>query len=401
MSDPYDPQNQPLPPTDPLGSGQPGRYEEPIQAQEVGSVPPGTATHGARAFPPSPSSSAASPTFVVVPQNPNPLLRWISWFGWVGLMMCVPIIIGMSVAFKQYFDTSEGVQEKFVSGQAMGSDKIAIVNLEGAIMEGDGFVKRQIDRIRKDDDIRAIVVRINSPGGTISGSDFIYHHLTKLKQERKIPLVVSMGSLAASGGYYVAMAVGDQENSIFAEDTTTTGSIGVIIPHYDLSGLLERMDILDDSIATHPRKQLLSMTRAMSEDHRQVLTKYIDQAFSRFKDIVKSGRPKFLHNPSELDTLATGEIFSAQQAVDLGLVDKIGFVEEAVERAAELANLDPKKVRVVTYHHRDNLAGALGFQQAPSTQTWNVSGLADLAVPKAYYLLSSLPPLASSWQESP
>ena len=163
--------------------------------------------------------------------------------------------------------------------------------MRGVIMDGDGFVKQQIDRVRQDDMCKAVVVRVDSPGGTVTGSDYIYHHLKRLREERQIPLVVSMGSVAASGGYYVSMAVGDQERSIFAEPTTTTGSIGVIMPHYDISGLLKQFQIEDDSIASHPRKQLLSMTRPMSDEDREIIQDYIDDSFSRFKEIVKSGRP--------------------------------------------------------------------------------------------------------------
>src|SRR5688500_19769660 len=107
-------------------------------------------------------------------------------------------------------------------------------------MEGDGFVKRQIDRIREDENVKAIVVRVDSPGGTVTGSDYIYHHLKKLRKEKNVPIVVSMGGMAASGGYYVSMAVGDEKDTIFAEPTCETGSIGVILPHYDLSGLMAR-----------------------------------------------------------------------------------------------------------------------------------------------------------------
>jgi len=398
MPDNYDPQGRPLPP-DPLprseASGRGNNPIEEVQAVEVaGPTAPPYRTSATFAAPP-------APAVVVVPQAQNPLLRWVAWLGWMGLMVCVPALIGMSVAFHEYFDTSEGVQEKFVSGDESSQDKVAILKLEGAIMEGDGFVKRQIDRIRKDDKIRAVVLRVNSPGGTISGSDFIFHHLMKLKKDRQIPLVVSMGSLAASGGYYVAMAVGDQPDSIFAETTTTTGSIGVIIPHYDLSGLMERLDIKDDSIATHPRKQLLSMTRTMSDDHRAVLMSYIHQAFGRFKEVVKEGRPKFRADEAALDALATGEIFSAQKALEHGLVDKIGFVEDAVERAAGIAGLDPANVRVVTYKQRENFADVLGLQKTTSTNPWNVAEWVDLTVPQAYYLFTSLPALASSWGETP
>ena len=104
---------------------------------------------------------------------------------------------------------------------------MAIITVSGVIVDGDGYVKKQIERVRQDEDVKAIVLRVNTPGGTVTGSDYILHHLNRLRAERKLPLVVSMGSVAASGGYYVSMAVGDQPQSIYAEPTTTTGSIGV------------------------------------------------------------------------------------------------------------------------------------------------------------------------------
>ena len=109
-------------------------------------------------------------------------------------------------------------------------------------MGEESFAKKQIDQVRDDNHVKAVVLRVDSPGGTVTGSDYIYHHLKKLAEERQIPMVVSMGSVAASGGYYVAMAAGEKENTIYAEPTTWTGSIGVIIPHYDLTGLLEKLE---------------------------------------------------------------------------------------------------------------------------------------------------------------
>jgi signal peptide peptidase SppA len=136
-----------------------------------------------------------------------------------------------------------------------------VLRVAGIIAEGDGYAKRQIDRIREDENVKAVVVRVDSPGGTVTGSDYLYHHLTRLRKEKGVPLVVSMGSIAASGGYYVSMAVGDQEKSIFAEPSGATGSIGVIIPHYSLTGLMKRYEIENTSIASHPNKQMLSMTK--------------------------------------------------------------------------------------------------------------------------------------------
>src|SRR5438045_8468491 len=110
-----------------------------------------------------------------------------------------------------------------------------------------------------------------------------------------------MGGIAASGGYYVSMAVGDKPDTIFAEPTCTTGSIGVMIPHYDISGLMKEYGVKDDSLATHPRKLMLSMTREMSAEERELVQSHIDDMFVRFKSIDQERRPHFAAHPADLD----------------------------------------------------------------------------------------------------
>jgi protease-4 len=206
--------------------------------------------------------------------------------------------------------------------------------------------------------------------------------------------------MAASGGYYVSMAVEDQENSIFAEPTTTTGSIGVIIPHYNVAELMKEHGVVDDSIASHERKQILSMTRDLSPEHRAIIQSYVDESFGRFKNIVKSGRPLFQKDGEALDQLATGEIFSADQALKHGLVDKIGFIEEAIDRALELAKLQKDDVRVVKFNKPATLLGGLGAaearQQLGLNQMNGLSSLLELSTPRAFYLFTSFPTLAVS-----
>lgn len=350
---------------------------------------------------PSTTSMPAGPAagqVVYVSQHAGPLRRWLSWLGWVGCFICLSLILGIYARHREYFDTSGGVQERYHSGAKTARDKVAIIEVGGVIASGEGSVKKQIDRVREDKRVKAVVLRIDSPGGTITGSDYIYHHLGQLKQDRKIPLVVSMGSIAASGGYYVAMAVGDEPRSIFAEPTTTTGSIGVIVPHYDLSGLLERLDIKDDSIVSHPRKRLLSMTKPLSGDDREVLQAYMDEAFVRFKDTVKSGRPAFRGNQNQqaLDELATGEIFSASRACEKGLVDEIGFIEDAIRRAAELAGLAPDEYRVVSYRTPMTLMNLLVSARSADESAWEWRTLLEMSVPRAYYLATSWPTLATA-----
>jgi protease-4 len=234
------------------------------------------------------------------------LSRVAGWLGWMGFFFCGVLLLGQWATLYEYFDTTNGIEEKYVSGATLSEDKVAVLSIEGVIMEGEGFVKHQIDRIRDDKGVKAIVVRVNSPGGTVTGSDYMLHHLNKLRKEKGVPLVVSMGSLAASGGYYVSMAVGDQENAIFAEPTTTTGSIGVIIPHYDLSGLLAKLDVKDDSIASHERKQMLAMTKPIPPEHREIIQKQINEMFGRFKEIIKDGRPGVRQGPGRARSIGDG-----------------------------------------------------------------------------------------------
>ena len=305
--------------------------------------------------------------------------------------------MGFYGRFNKYFDTSHGLTEKYVSGEKFGDDKIVVLTIDGVIMSGEGFVKKQIDRITEDDHVKAIVIRVNSPGGTVTGSDYIYHHLKKMRDAKKVPIVVSMGSLAASGGYYVAMAVGDQERSIYAEPTTMTGSIGVMMSHYDVSGLMDKLSVKDDSIASHERKLMLSMTKPMPAEHRELMQGTINDMFERFKTIVKEGRPAFRKDPEALDQLATGEVFLAEKAKGFGLVDEIGFIEDAVERALELAHLTKEKTRVVKYTRPESLLDVLEGSSA-STQSSYARAIAELSVPRAYYLYSSLPALTSNWR---
>lgn len=350
-------------------------------------------------------------TQTIVVQAPSS--RWGSWWsrlGWMGFIICAFSLYSLSVKVSHYFDTTGGITEKYHSGStnATTTDKIAIITISGAIMDGDGFAQQQIEKIKKDDHIKGVVLRIDSPGGSVSASDYIYHHLKELRvaklkklkektpdEKHEFPMIVSMGSMAASGGYYIAMAVGDQPQSIYAEPTTTTGSIGVLIPHYDISGLLEKYDIKDDTIATHPRKTMLSMTKEMTPEERELVRDYINESFSRFKDIIKEGRPHFKKDESALNELATGEIFSAQQAKKSGLVDEIGFIEAAIDRTIELAKLDKEKVRVVKYENPNTLFG-MQLAQAKSTNATALEALMELATPKAYYMCTSLPPLMRS-----
>jgi protease-4 len=229
----------------------------------------------------------------------------------------------------------------------------------------------------------------------VSGSDEIHHRLGQLATKRDLPVVVSMGGIAASGGYYVAMANGGRDDVIFAEPATLTGSIGVIIPHFDLSKMLKRFDVRDDSVASGPLKEMLSPTKdrtpELADRERRLLKSLVDDMFVRFKEIVRAGRPKL--DAEAVDKVATGQIFTAQQAKEAGLVDRIGFLEDAVARAVELAGLTDTTARVVKYSKPKGLLDEVLGGDAGAGSRVTLEAFAELTTPRAWYLCSWWPAL--------
>ena len=363
----------------------------------MSTVPPGEAG----------SRPGASPPQVIIQQRPPTALGRYGKFLIIALVLAVMTIIGQRASYRSYFSPAGEPQEKYHSLSEEAEQKIAIIRIEGTILDTDGFVKKQIDRVREDESVVGVVLRIDSPGGTVTASDYLYHQLIDMANDREpaknrqFPVVVSMGGICASGGYYLAMAVGDRPDAIFAEPSTWSGSIGVVIPHYDLSGLLESWHVKDDSIASHKYKLMGSPTRALSPEERaeerQLLTTLVDESFERFKNIVRSGRPKLNGDEAALDKATTGQIFTTEQALELGLVDQQGFLEDAVQRAAELAGRDPHELRCVKYEEpptgMDMLLGA-DSGLAPAA-TLDLGAIARLAGMRPYYLWNWLPAILS------
>ncbi len=314
----------------------------------------------------------------------------------VGASFLLNVVL-LAVSASLIGDGGPRVQEKYVSHDKTAEDKVVILPIEGIILEAeDGFVKRSIDAAMKDAHVKAVVLRVDSPGGSVSGSDYLYYHLRKLAEAKKIPIVVSMGSIAASGGYYVSMAVGHEPNTIFAEPTCFTGSIGVIMPHYNVAGFMQEHGLVDDSIASHKLKEMGAITKPITPEEKKIFEALIKDSFDHFKKVVRSGRSEFDKDPAKLDSLATGQVYSAQQALDNKLIDKIGFQEDAVERAIELAHLDGNKVKVVQYKPEAGLSTILMGGQSRTSELTELKVLLEMTTPKAYYLASWLPGLAGA-----
>jgi len=281
------------------------------------------------------------------------------------------------------------VTEKMIGGNKNADHKIVVVTIDGLITSNaEGFVAKQIRRVISDTKVKAVVLRVNSPGGTMSGSDYYHHLLKKMKSERKIPIVVSMGSIAASGGYYVSM-VG---NEIYAEPSTITGSIGVIASLFDASELFNKIGVESTPIVSGPHKAMGSFMKPMSEEERVLWQRLIDDNFDRFKKIIREGRGEFANNPAELDKLATGQVYTANEAVANKLIDKIGFLDDAIEQAGLLARLDERDYKVIQYKPKLDFMEMLLESRAPN-KLLSGKTLSDMTTPKVYLICPHVIPV--------
>ena len=189
--------------------------------------------------------------------------------------------------------------------------------------------------------VRAVVLRINSPGGTVTASDILYHEVMRFKERRKVPVVASILDVGASGGYYVALAA----DRILAHPTTVTGSIGVLMLTLNASGLLEKIGVSASYVKSGEFKDMGSPFRALRPEERALFQDLIDRFYARFVELVARSRKL---DEAKVRGFADGRIYTAGEALSLGLIDQIGYLEDAIAAAKGAAGL--KDARVVTYH---------------------------------------------------
>jgi len=250
------------------------------------------------------------------------------------------------------FEEPEPLKEKTISGYSR--DKVLLLDINGMLLEGPhrllglwkgvttpSQVKEELEKAAKDDHIKAVVLKINSPGGTVSASDVILHELQNFKAERHLPLVVCLEGLAASGGYYLAQA-GDL---IFAYPTCITGSIGVIAMKFNVRGLMDKVGLDTDLVKTGAWKDFWSPFRPATPKEKEMMQQIIEEFYRDFLNVVATGRKMSL---KELQPLADGRIFTAPQARDLKLLDKIGYLDDALKEAQALAGIEG--ARIVRYY---------------------------------------------------
>ncbi len=276
-----------------------------------------------------------------------------SFFG-LGSMLLIMLVIaffsfGRVVVSGEDSVKSRKVSETVISGA--GHDKIVIVPIKGIIGDKAGkgaffnmpsavqIVKDSLEQAASDKSVKAVILEIDSPGGGITASDIIYNNIAGFKKSTQKTVVVFMRDLAASGGYYIAVAA----DKIIAHPTTITGSIGVIMPLMNVTKLVEKYGIENSSIKSGRMKDIGSPFKKMEPDEERILSGIINEMYMRFVSLIAKGRNMPVE---EVKELADGRIFTGNQAVENGLIDQTGYLEDAIEEAKELSGvIDAKIIR--------------------------------------------------------
>ncbi|HUT02700.1 MAG TPA: signal peptide peptidase SppA [bacterium] len=270
----------------------------------------------------------------------------------VSIVLVVALVVGLCGCYVKFPTFGERIRlsEQMLEKAKGTKDKILLVPLSGIISSSssrgafssqDNLVEvlgMQLDKAKKDKHIKGLILTVNSPGGAVTASEIIYHKIAKFKKEKGVPVVVLMGDVAASGGYYISMA-GDK---IIAHPTTITGSIGVISMFFNLQGLFGKIGVDVVTLKTGAMKDVGSFARPMEPEEKVYIMAILEQMYGVFLDRVLANRTELTRE--ELLKLADGRVFTASQALEAKLIDQIGYFEDAVSAVKEKGNFSAASV---------------------------------------------------------
>ena len=330
------------------------------------------------------------PGYGVSPPPVKPARTGTGWRIFWGIMlgfsvMANVVLFLMLIGVVALFATGQrGLLTEEVVREGPASHKIAMVTVQG-IIHGElaNDVYQQLKAARQDRRVKGIIVRVNSPGGTISASDQIYTQIRKFQQEEKKPVVAFMQGVAASGGYYASVAC----EKIMAEPTTITGSIGVISWWLVVQELLEdKLGVLPVTIKSGQKKDWPSSFRQPAPEELQYMQdKLVTPAYERFVEVVAEGRKASL-SPERVRQLADGGIYGAREALEEKLIDEIGYLDEAIDLVKSMAGID--RARVVEYRKPLSLSDFLSYRQQNLLKLDRAT-LYELGTPQILYLWSA------------
>jgi protease-4 len=337
-----------------------------------------------------PQPAGPIPNLNAGPPTNRPAEKGSGWKIFWGIVLAFSIIANaalllMLIGVIALFTTGQrGMLAEEVIREGPARNKIAVINLQGVIhgqLASD--IYQQLKAAGRDRRVKGLIVRVNSPGGTISASDQIYTQIKKFRSEHNIPVIAFMQGVAASGGYYTSVAC----EKIIAEPTTITGSIGVISWYLVVQELLEeKLGVLPVTIKSGQKKDWPSSFRQPAPEELQYIQdKLVTPAFERFVQIVTEGRKESVH-PADVRKLADGGIYGAQEAFEEKLIDGIGYLDEAIEIVKSLAGID--KAQVVEYRKPFTFADFLSYRK-PNLLNLDRTKLYELGTPQILYLWSA------------
>ena len=318
---------------------------------------------------------------------------------YINLTICMLFLTVAGCVFIRipFFSPMQPLQEKVLEGE--GRAKILLLDISGTITEkkrsrGAGFeqeaslvarIKEELQKAEGDSSIVGLIVRINSPGGTVTATDTIYHELMQFKQRAGVRIVACLTGLATSGGYYIASAA----DEIIAHPTAITGGIGVIAMKFNIEGFLSKIGIQPETIKSADKKDLWSPLRASTSEERDIIQTIIDKLHERFVEVVLAGRRPFLSR-KEIERLADGRIFTADQALEAKLIDRVGYLDDAVAEMKE--SLKIEQAKVITFYRPGSYKATI-YSGSPFTShkeilSFSISGdsLAPLSGVRFMYL---------------
>jgi protease IV len=302
--------------------------------------------------------------------------RWAA-LGIAGVLFIVSVFVNflssfafseMDSAFSDMFVPEEGIIEEVLEeGDAF--NKIAVLNVNGTIqdtgstspfLDSTGYNHRkfmeQLNYLKEDNSVKAVILRVNTPGGGVVESAEIHDKIVEIQQESKKPVYVSMGSMAASGGYYIAAPA----KKIYASPETLTGSLGVIMQGVNYSGLAEKYGVEFVTIKSGPYKDIMSGSREMTEEEREILQEMINNSYEGFVKVISEGRSMSV---DEVKAIADGRIYDGRQALELNLIDGFGHLEDVIEIVKKDENLNDAQVIQYTENFGFNSLLSMGTQK--------------------------------------
>jgi protease-4 len=277
----------------------------------------------------------------------------------IGIIIVTATFLGgqsgsISEKIKTFSFANDGLVEKFVEGHSFSGNKIAMIEIKGVIMDGAGggmwaaadssLISKQLDRAANDPNVKAVILYLDTPGGEVTASDNIHERVLRVKAYGK-PVVSYMNAMAASGGYYIAVA----SDHIIAHRLCITGSIGVIIQSYNYHNLFNKIGLYTETYKSGAMKDMLDGSKIRTEEEKILTQKIVDKIYSEFVDIVAAGRKNLSAEKIKTTEIGDGRIFLGEEAVKLGMIDSTGFFPDAVTMALSAAGIPEDNYKIVSY----------------------------------------------------